>query len=39
METAQKRWHRLRGYNLLADVITGVKFSDGIKQQQDKEAA
>jgi hypothetical protein len=40
METAQKRGHRLRGYNLLADVITGVKFSDGIKQQQqDKEAA
>jgi hypothetical protein len=40
METAQKRWHRLRGYNLLADVITGVKFSDGFKQQQqDKEAA
>jgi putative transposase len=40
METAQKRWHRLRGYNLLADVITGVKCSDGIKQQpQEKEAA
>lgn len=40
METAQKRWHRLRGYNLLADVITGVKFSDGIKQeQQDQNAA
>ncbi|MFT7389575.1 MAG: putative transposase [Candidatus Endobugula sp.] len=34
METAQKRWHRLRGYNLLADVIAGVKFSDGINQQQ-----
>ena len=40
METAQKRWHRLRGYNLLADVITGVKFRDGIKQeQQDQDAA
>ncbi|MBL1276364.1 MAG: hypothetical protein COB30_009760 [Ectothiorhodospiraceae bacterium] len=40
METAQKRWHRLRGYSLLADVITGVKFSDGIKQeQQDRNAA
>ncbi|MDA9004034.1 IS256 family transposase [bacterium] len=40
METAQKRWHRLRGYNLLADVVTGVKFSDGIKQeQQDQDAA
>ena len=40
METAQKRWQRLRGYSLLADVVTGVKFSDGIKQeQQDKNAA
>ena len=40
MQTAQKRWHRLRGYSLLADVITGVKFSDGIKQeQQDLDAA
>lgn len=40
METAQKRWQRLRGYSLLADVITGVKFSDGIKQeQQDRNAA
>jgi putative transposase len=40
METAQKRWLRLRGYNLLADVITGVKFRDGIKQkQQDQDAA
>ena len=34
MEIAQKRWHRLRGYNLLADVITEVKFCDGIKQKQ-----
>jgi putative transposase len=40
METAQKRWHKLRGYNLLMDIITGVKFSDCIKQQQqDKEVA
>lgn len=40
MQTAQRRWQRLRGYNLLADVVTGVKFSDGIKQeQQDQDAA
>jgi len=40
METAQKRWRRLQGYKLLADVITGVKFSDGIKEeQQDQDAA
>lgn len=32
-ETAQKKWFRLRGYNLLADVISGIKFVNGIKQQ------
>ncbi len=32
METAQKKWFRLRGYRLLVDVIAGVKFVDGIKQ-------
>lgn len=35
MQSAQKRWHRLRGYNLLADVVKGVKFKDGIKAEQD----
>jgi len=35
MLTAQKRWHRLRGYELLADVVNGVKFKDGIKLEQD----
>lgn len=27
---AQKRWHRLRGFDHLANVIRGVKFKDGI---------
>jgi hypothetical protein len=36
METAQKNWFRLRGYNLLADVINGVKFVNGIKQTADQ---
>ena len=36
MATAQKRWHRLRGSKHLADVITGVKFVDGIKQIADQ---
>jgi len=36
METAQKKWFRLRGYNLLADVINGVKFVNGIKQAEDQ---
>ena len=41
METAQKQWQRLRGYKLLADVITGVKFIDGVKQtgEQKQDAA
>lgn len=28
---AQKRWKRLRGYQLIAKVIEGVKFVDGIQ--------
>lgn len=28
---AQQRWHRLRGFKLLADVIEGVIFKDGTK--------
>ena len=35
MQSAEKRWQRLRGYNLLADVIEGVKFKDGIKVEQE----
>ena len=31
MQTVQKKWFRLRAYNLLADVINGVKFVNGIK--------
>ena len=36
METAQKKWQRLKGYQHLADVITGVKFVNGIKQTGDQ---
>lgn len=39
MEMAQKKWHRLRDYKLLADIITGVKFVDGIKQTGDQKQA
>ena len=41
METAQNKWQRLRGYTLLVDVITGVKFIDGVKQtgEQKQDAA
>ncbi|MEX0902319.1 MAG: IS256 family transposase [Pseudohongiellaceae bacterium] len=28
---AEKNWRRLRGFNFLAKVITGVKFKDGVE--------
>ncbi len=37
IETAQKKWLRLRGYQRLAEVITGVKFINGIKQTGDQQ--
>ncbi len=39
METAQKKWFRLRGYKLLADIAAGVKFVSGIKQTGDQKQA
>lgn len=36
MATAQKRWRRLRGYKLLADVVEGVKFKDGERVENDQ---
>ena len=30
-QCAQKKWHRLRGFDDLTKVITGVKFKDGIE--------
>jgi len=32
--SAEKNWRRLRGFEWLAKVIDGVKFSDGIEVQQ-----
>ena len=31
--SAEKRWHRLNGHAFIQDVIVGVTFVDGIKQQ------
>jgi putative transposase len=33
-ESAQKRWNRLRGFNYLADVIRGIKFINGKKENE-----
>jgi hypothetical protein len=32
MESAAKRWRALNGAPLLADVIAGVVFKDGVKE-------
>jgi len=32
--SAEKTWRRLRGYQLLADVIRGVKFVDGVREDR-----
>ena len=31
-QLAQKRWKKLKGSRLLADVVIGIEFRDGIKQ-------
>ncbi|NLB83164.1 MAG: IS256 family transposase [Synergistaceae bacterium] len=40
-QSAEKRWRRLRGYELLGEVITGVVFKDGkrVSDQPDRSAA
>ena len=36
LETAQKRWHRIQGFNLLTLVVSNVIFKDG--KQEDKQS-
>ena len=31
VESAAKRWHRLRGYRQLPEVLSGVIFQDGVR--------
>jgi transposase-like protein len=35
LESAQQRWRRFNGHHLVADVLDGVKFKDGIKVTDD----
>jgi len=35
-QSAQKKWIRLKGFRLLADVLSGVKFKDGERIEQDQ---
>ena len=30
-QCAEKKWRRLRGFDYLAKVITGIKFKDGVE--------
>jgi len=30
-QSAEKRWRKLKGHRLLGDVITGIRFKDGIR--------
>ena len=41
LETAQKRWKRTKGFDLLALVVNNVKFKDGeqVQDQSDRNAA
>ncbi len=36
-QSAEKRWNRLRGFDQLNNVIMGVKFIDGIQEDQVKQ--
>ena len=38
-ECVEKKWRRLRGFDYLAKVVTGVKFTDGIEVTQDNQDA
>jgi hypothetical protein len=33
LATAQEGWRRFNGHHLVADVLDGVKFTDGIRSQ------
>ena len=36
LSTAQERWRRINGHELVADVLDGVKFKDAIKVTDDE---
>jgi hypothetical protein len=38
-QCAQKNWRRQRGFAELAKVITGVKFKDGVEQNESNQIA
>ncbi len=38
-QCAEKKWRKLRGFDYLAKVVTGVKFKDGIEVTADDQVA
>ncbi len=38
-QCAEKKWRKLRGFNYLAKVATGIKFKDGIEVTANNQAA
>ena len=41
MQSAEKKWRKLKGFNLLKLVVNNVKFKDGVQvtEQSNKDAA
>ena len=41
MQSAEKKWRKLKGFNLLQLVVNNVKFKDGVQvtEQSNKDAA
>jgi len=37
VQSAEKRWLRIRGFKYLADVIEGVPFKDGLRVEQERQ--
>ncbi len=35
---AEKKWRKLRGFDTLAKVITGIQFKDGLEVTTDNQA-
>jgi len=38
-QCAEKKWRKLRGFDYLAKVVTGIKFQDGVEVTTDEQAA
>ena len=36
LDAAQERWRRFNGHELVADVLAGAKFKDGIRVTDDE---